>query len=629
MLFGYQSLFAQHKSFFSSSSATYAGLSVTQKAKCDLIAANPNVTDVKLVNMEILSLVQEDGKLLLELPFLPCANLVFNATQVSYTNDDNYEWYGEVKSTNPIDSNCGDGFLTMVNYADSGGVLGSLVLTEHEYGIYDLGEGVKAFAVMDVVRMNGYSCGVTTITGTGPMDPNNPPVILDQECIRKQLKVLVLYTPAAKASISNMWLDATLSIFKTNVVYNNSNVGYNVVLAGAVELPGFVEYINIDVETDNIAGNPPAQALRNDVYKADIVVLMSKKDYNAGRNGNAREIGCYDLTTGVLEKANGYAVVGVRFSTSRLIFPHELSHLLGGKHDDDDRTSPSFLESTARGNKFEKWWGITPVLIGMYRTTVTNPPHWAMGLNEHRRTQIPYLSNPDVDYNNRATGTTGRNNSLRVKNHFPIIAGFYPDYTTFTNDVTLNYTIAPINPNFQRICKYEKATLYASAYCGRPAYTHNWQTSNDGINWYNSGSGATHVIYSVSHPLFVRLISRDQNGLGVTVMKQVTLNFQCNQNVIEVENASHKLDVKANKYSLAPNPTNGIFELNYEAKETDEVSIKLTDIAGRVIGTLYQGALRKGFGNLSLGENLKLAPGLYFVQINGANTKQILRLVVQ
>jgi C1A family cysteine protease len=80
-------------------------------------------------------------------------------------------------------------------------------------------------------------------------------------------------------------------------------------------------------------------------------------------------------------------------------------------------------------------------------------------------------------------------------------------------------------------------------------------------------------------------------------------------------------------FSIAPNPTKGLFNLRYYSDQSEMLNILITDLAGKQI-TLRQ--LKKPTGIIEREYNLNgLSKGMYFVTIKGNNSAQTRKLVIQ
>src|SRR5690606_15203474 len=145
---------------------------------------------------------------------------------------------------------------------------------------------------------------------------------------------------------------------------------------------------------------------------------------------------------------SAYVIVYHKHATSgRKVFAHEIVHLYGGKHNNDN-SNPNW----ARGRRF--WAG------GTYRNTLMRN----MGTQAVRVDQV---SNPDVNFQGVPTGRNERNNAQRVnqfKNH---IANFHDDPPlSIYVDVTLTHP---------QDCQREGIAT-ATPRCGHPPYTYEWFT---------------------------------------------------------------------------------------------------------------------------------------------------------
>ena len=83
------------------------------------------------------------------------------------------------------------------------------------------------------------------------------------------------------------------------------------------------------------------------------------------------------------------------------------------------------------------------------------------------------------------------------------------------------------------------------------------------------------------------------------------------------------------KWQVYPNPSNGIFNLVYQAAQGDNINIKLYDINGKLIhqnNFTANGFVQKHAVDL---QPAKFAAGLYLMEVMAGGNKQLFRLLKQ
>lgn len=111
---------------------------------------------------------------------------------------------------------------------------------------------------------------------------------------------------------------------------------------------------------------------------------------------------------------------------------------------------------------------------------------------------------------------------------------------------------------------------------------------------------------------------------GVSVLEARSILYEYSYNLIENDcektinpiNATKRLKSglvvdKHNSFAIYPNPTNGIFNIEFSIKKDEIVNLLILDISGRLIHQerLYEGQFHS-FDNVSLQQ------GVYFIRLN-------------
>lgn len=535
--------------------------------------------------------------------------MVFNVKNVEYVSDQDFKWQGEIYREDENDSLCSSGFLTLVYNSALAGLTGDLAMNGYAYELHTLaGSDVIAFVRMNREGLNELGCGMGYAEVENGEPGGDPHIAPELPCVKNIVKILMVYTPAASAILFNdinfVKLNAQSSIFKMNSVLANSYSQRRVELAGVELHPTWVEEEYIDNETNLFAADAMVANWRN-LYKADICVLMSRnKDYkhSVKQYGWTRQIASYNPFTGVFDPAYAFSVVDMSYSTTRLSFQHEMGHIFGGRHHNEDPTDTRvWMDPTARGNFFATHIAGF-IRTGAYRTTVTNKDYWAWGPNWFTHANVvPYYSNPQIFYDGVPTGEHDHNNTKRIKNHYPNIAAIYTDIVGFSNGISHVLINLPPNPPYVAYCDKKFRLTAEVAKCSRPPYTNQWYMSYDGINWISIGSGDNIEIPGTYGAVFVRLTTTD--GAPQTVTTQVALPNVC-RNTLLAETTdmhkSHSAQVQDNQpgmaithenqaaFTLSPNPNSGTFVVQYILPVADKVTITLLDLTGRTIQSFIQ-----------------------------------------
>ncbi|MCW9015660.1 MAG: M12 family metallo-peptidase, partial [Kangiellaceae bacterium] len=227
------------------------------------------------------------------------------------------------------------------------------------------------------------------------------------------IKILVAYTAAAKAQVSDIQGLIELAVAETNTGYSNSGVDATMTLVHTYQ----VSYNESNFSTDlsyfrnNNDGVMDEVHGKRDQYGADVAMIMTNvTDYC----GLASDIGSTSATA--------FAAVYHGCATGYYSFGHEVGHLQSARHNPEaDPTNSPY----AFGHGYQ--YG-----AGGWRTV--------MAYNcSPSCTRINWWSNPNKTRNGAAMGTSSRHDNARVLNlTAATIAGFKGGGTTPppTNELT-------------------------------------------------------------------------------------------------------------------------------------------------------------------------------------------------
>ena len=81
--------------------------------------------------------------------------------------------------------------------------------------------------------------------------------------------------------------------------------------------------------------------------------------------------------------------------------------------------------------------------------------------------------------------------------------------------------------------------------------------------------------------------------------------------------------------SLFPNPANDAAQLNIKLSTATDVEVKLFDVAGKQIASLFNGRMENGENMVALNNLGVFAGGVYVVQVKAGTTVRQQKLVIQ
>jgi len=252
---------------------------------------------------------------------------------------------------------------------------------------------------------NEHHEGFTESVQTHPIELNfneviNTDITSSSTEAVSDIKLLVVYTSAAKSKVADINSLIDLAISETNTGYTNSGVNAKVSLVHKAQV-SYTEASNSSTDLTRLAATndgymDEVHTLR-DQYAADVVVLVN--DVN-GYCGQADAIGA--------NAASAFVIVDYDCATGYYSFGHEIGHLQGARHNpENDPTTTPYAFGHGYQDPQSRW-----------RTVM------AYNCNSGC-TRINYWSNPNKTYNGDVMGTTAKNDNARVLNlTSPTMANF-------------------------------------------------------------------------------------------------------------------------------------------------------------------------------------------------------------
>jgi hypothetical protein len=606
-------------------SITAQQLNPEQTIRYNKVLAQNMHANYQFVHVEALAAAQLNGKIAVSFTSAPCPVTYFKAENVEYNGDDsNYYWYGDLKYTDSA-SDCDLGSAMIL--ARNGEHFGQIKIQDRVFELIELTGDIQLIAEINTDAIAEGSCGLartTTTTTTTSGEPGN------SFC---KVRVLVLYTPAAKASEASISNRIDLSISQTKQAMLNSNVlpaNLNIELAGKQEID-YVESVFVSTPSGGAGGvqvdldKMISGSLRTEVehyrslYQADIVLILVKPNLSDRTNGIS-----------ILQSAaEPFGVVQSAIATGvSYTFAHELGHILGADHEDNEgeSTDPSTRTNIAHAHilHFKTTRGFWP----FKRTYDNSQKTLVYGGSGGDPSVILNYSNPNVNHSSgAATGkfssTLGaRNAAQQFMNIACTVSDYYP-----TEPGNLSVSIT-----FERVCAGQSSLVSSHVTGPSGTYLYEWRQSADGVTYGGVIGTAPNLSFTMpatSGAVFFQLKVSDPSGATAYTYRSpkplpphwCTGKFSPGPAVISGNNASKMMAINP---VPAVNTASVTFEL---ADPVADVAISLYDYTGRFIKNLYTGTGGQGFNKIPADVS-GLSNGLYLVKLNAGTYNATQKLIV-
>lgn len=275
--------------------------------------------------------------------------LIAQKKQVKEISKSDFSWFGQSSDGMGI-------FFTVMGKK----MASKFYLDNIPYTIFPLNEEYHMLIAYDKTIDEG-KCGTTgeTLTkkSTGnqiqpsPGTQANETILLNENLCR--MRVLLVVTAEAELEIPmSLDLAARMLEDESNLAYQQSQINYRMEIARVVRTnytetttnQNSTEYgVNMDYPLDllnlrsgtGLLNNIPT--LRNN-YSADVVILIRSAATNAAQGFYGAALG---VPTGAFtpNANNAFAIISTEYMIGgRYTFAHEIGHIQGARHDDDNRT---------------------------------------------------------------------------------------------------------------------------------------------------------------------------------------------------------------------------------------------------------------------------------------------------
>ncbi|MEY3423238.1 MAG: hypothetical protein RIR48_3568 [Bacteroidota bacterium] len=570
--------------------------------KTDKLKTNPVFSDILRVKMNDLKKTQKDGRFPIGIGKNKTTAV---AKYVKYEDDNNYEWIGEI--IDEYENQTGRITLLMNN----GNLSGSYIVDDTQYLVQDYGENDKKEGkYVYLVKFNNeevakHQCSLEESAVKTDSLVKNDLNVQPRTCNRN-VRVLFLYTQNVINSgldpdnyAANVIADANQTFRNSGITVAQLNYQYaGIGLSNVNDNPFISNESNatdraIRVLNDLAMEQNLPNSLRNQTA-ADLVLLIKRSDL-CDNNG-----ACISGRAFLGQNENpdfGYAFADINFPIA--IGVHELGHLFGCKHQNDNATAHN-LKSYARG------W--TNPSTGQGRTIMFTPV-------DNNTTTLRFY-NPDLNF-----GDADRNNTRRLLEIGHLMANYkqgqdplqvFINGPSVIDNTYINYT-------------------WCASSCNNDASITNyaWSWSGDGFNYSWLGGNSTcasrsgYNFWTSGTTIFIKLIATYSTGQQLTVVKPVQfIKYGYRQS-----DTSTPDNISSNIVKIWPNPSVDQVSIEFKSSKEKMISASLTDIHGMKIKDIINVSIPKG--KYIFEEDLStLQSGIYYIIIDDGQKIETLPLII-
>lgn len=356
-------------------------LETRQTERYAKIEARPTTKQTEIVRIDELSLIKTRWTLEINLP--DERNVSAQVKGIKSKRLTSFTWSGR-----------GDNGETIVLTVSGENVNGIIHTKNGLFLLEPLGGGIQVLTWVDQSKFppddpsDRIGTRKESSIQNDPTFPSGKANKLTSLLIDPVIDLLVVYTSAAASSVQDIGNLIESAIDVTNDIHFNASVSAVVTLVHSAQV-SYTESGSVETDTDRLQA-PSDNYMDNvhdlrDQYGADVVVLLvDSGDYYGW---------AYAIHVGA---SGAFATVRTEPAVSNYTFAHEIGHLIGGRHDDDQATTPLAYAHGYAKKVGNTWKTVMAVWEGADR--------------------IPFWSNPNTNYDGSPTGTTDYNHVSRVWN---------------------------------------------------------------------------------------------------------------------------------------------------------------------------------------------------------------------
>lgn len=574
--------------------------------------SNNGFEPIHLVQIGTLNDVSNEGTVTVNLDFLACPNLVYNAKFSRYQSESDYSWTSSLIDTiGWIDTTSECHFGTLTLCAIDGNKSGTLILDTITYKIVDLTGGIAAMFPLALI---GFDCVLPNEEESVEEGDNRE----EEPCDEDKLRILVLYTQKAEDSGFDPISTAEQSIVSLQGIWVNSQIYYSnkVELAGVIPYYTYTEGTSIELYLLDVEGDGQLSTWR-DLYDADLLVILTYGQFgdDVGLN-NSKTVN----NVIVPDKNLFLSVLEIDYAVSTyFVFAHEVGHSFGANH--------GYYENNSYGNGLKQlicnteynpecWWsGI--ILHRRWVATVMYAP-W---INKKKQNKIDYFSNPDLEYQGEKIGEEDEaDNHRKLIDEYEYVSGYMPDIST----TLMPSIVVDVPPPCE-----EDAYADGSVICGTPPYSYQWKKSTNGGVSFTTIAGATSSSYAYENLVdnktyCLQLIVTDANNETASIIECFFVPDCCNACQEKLSLANRE----SNNFKVSLTPTLGTGKMLLRIDNADQE----TSFSGHIVSLLGQEIQTMNFkmdaGTTSFPITVNVASGIYYLQIVSAGFVKTVPFVI-
>ena len=439
-----------------------------------------------------------------------------------------------------------------------------------------------------------------------------PPIAGGAAANNKKVRLLFVYTAAAKNASPNITTRITTAVQEVNTfllnqgiyIVNGGSQSFSVTNRYSAQVSyseGTGANNNYLTHITNLKNNQVGNtlSLRN-TYGADITVLIvNGLGWNpaAGVNNVLGSVGVGDIPANSANQA--FLVISQSALTGEVTLAHEIAHLFGGKHFDDTQTTTGLTYArgfrlapinrktiiaggAVPGDYITMWSDDTQLFQGSPLGTANHD--MVRGLKQYNATVAAFKSDPiiNVSISGPTTLASGQNG-------------------TWTANVSGGGTQYP--------CR---------AWYSRPSSSSTWSHE---ATYCNGVKNFTDYFYQTT---YLKVVATDDDGQAAENTWYVSIGGGYKSDITDLGTLEELPDI-TELHQNYPNPFNPSTSISYSISKEAFVNISIYDVLGRTVEVLVDQKQTAGYYSVPW-EAIGLPGGVYFITLKTSDfvvTKQM------
>jgi len=307
-----------------------------------------------------------------------------------------------------------------------------------------------------------------------------------------------------------------------------------------------------------------------------------------------------------------FAVVKALNANDGYVFSHEVAHLIGADHQPCNAIPVNIqgcIPIPVPGFRHAHSWtqSFLGGLIQVNRNTIM--------LSQVSPGVVKHYSNPNVKYLGTPTGVANeRDNARTIRNNGCTVANYREEF---------HGSLSVVITGLTKVCEYTEETFLASVSGPPGPYTFQWQVSyNGGFTFQNIGSNTSDVMVTMPNAgqvVVLKLTASSADGQTAidfhTVQVVPTGDVNCYRSQPSNQDVGDATSKDALDLNIAPNPSNGVFNLKIFAKNKNEPCIlEAFDNKGLKVKSIFEGQLDSSVTQITF-NCPDLPSGIYWLRL--------------